>query len=117
MDTLLEIKNILPFGPDHPIMQGFKKTCPGRDPKDGVVLQMAECKPSPRTFKTHLPLSLLPPNLLATTKAVYMARNPKDVVLSFFHHSRIFKARGYKGTFEQFVQYFLDDDRGSQTPG
>ncbi|KAG0714080.1 Sulfotransferase 1C4 [Chionoecetes opilio] len=110
MDPLLNTKNNRPFGPDHPLLQGFKKACPGRDPKDGVFLQMTECAPSPRSFKTHLPLSLLPPNLLATTKAVYMARNPKDVVLSFLHHSRILRNHAYVGTLEQFVQYFLDGD-------
>ena len=44
------------------------------------------------------------------SQVVYMARNPKDVVLSFFHHCRIFKNHAFEGTFEQFVQYFLDDD-------
>ncbi|KAG0721578.1 Sulfotransferase 1A4 [Chionoecetes opilio] len=71
---------------------------------------MTECAPSPRSFKSHLPLSLLPSNLLATTKTVYLARNPKDVVLSYLHHSRIFRNHAYVGTLEQFVQYFLDGD-------
>lgn len=110
MDTLLKTKNVAPITPDHPLMQGFKKMCPGRDPKNGVFLQMTECSPAPRTFKSHLPLSLLTPNLLDNTKVVYMARNPKDVVLSFFHHCRIFKNHDFQGTFEEFVQYFLDDD-------
>lgn len=43
-------------------------------------------------------------------QVVYMARNPKDVVTSFYHHSRIFKNHDFDGTFEEFVQYFLDDD-------
>ncbi|XP_045124442.1 sulfotransferase 1A1-like [Portunus trituberculatus] len=110
MDSLLTSKNLPPVTEDHPLMQGFKKMCPGRDPKDGVFLQISELAPSPRTIKSHLPLSLLPQNLLTTSKAVYMARNPKDAVLSFYHHCRIFKNHGYEGSFEQFVQYFLDDD-------
>ncbi|XP_042240440.1 sulfotransferase 1A1-like isoform X2 [Homarus americanus] len=110
MDTLLKTKNIDPIGPDHPLMQGFKKMCPGREPENGVFLQMCELAPEPRTFKSHLALPLLPTDLLKTSKAVYMARNPKDAVVSFFHHSRIFKNHDFKGTFEEFVQYFLDDD-------
>ncbi|KAG7158741.1 Sulfotransferase 1C4-like 4 [Homarus americanus] len=80
------------------------------EPENGVFLQMCELAPEPRTFKSHLALPLLPTDLLKTSKAVYMARNPKDAVVSFFHHSRIFKNHDFKGTFEEFVQYFLDDD-------
>ncbi|KOB52016.1 Sulfotransferase, partial [Operophtera brumata] len=35
---------------------------------------------SPRFIKTHLPLSMLPPNLLNTAKVVYVARDPRDVL-------------------------------------
>ena len=66
-------KNIPLITKDHPLMQGFKKMCPGKDPKDGVHLQMMECAPEPRTYKTHLPLSLLPPDLLSTTKVGHVA--------------------------------------------
>ncbi|KAK3863422.1 hypothetical protein Pcinc_030808 [Petrolisthes cinctipes] len=110
MDTLLKSKKLPEIKPDHPLMKGFQMMCPGSDPADGVFLQMAECAPDPRTIKTHLSLSLLPQNLLDTSKVVYMARNPKDIIVSFFHHSRIFKNHNYTGTFDDFVQYFLDDD-------
>lgn len=39
-----------------------------------------------------------------------MARNPKDAVVSFYHHCRIFKNQDFTNTFEEFVQYFLDGD-------
>lgn len=42
---------------------------------------------------------------------MYLARNPKDAIVSFYHHSRIFKNHDFRGTFDDFVQYFLDDDR------
>lgn len=46
---------------------------------------------SPRFFKTHLPISLLPPNLLDTCKVVYIARDPRDVAVSFSYHTKLFK--------------------------
>ena len=68
MDSFNKSKNRPPITQDHPLMQRFKKMCPGRDPKDGVFLQISELAPSPRTIKSHLPLSLLPQNLLTTSK-------------------------------------------------
>ncbi|XP_068242972.1 sulfotransferase 1A3-like [Palaemon carinicauda] len=94
----------------NPYLENFRKRCPGKDPADGIVLQMAALYPDPRTIKTHLPLSLMPPTLLDTTKVVYVARNPKDVVVSFHHHSRVMKESDYVGHFDDFVQYFVDDD-------
>ncbi|CAG4906951.1 unnamed protein product [Colias eurytheme] len=41
--------------------------------------------PSPRFIKSHLPLSLLPPNLLDTTKVVYITRDPRDVIVSYYN--------------------------------
>ncbi|XP_050663979.1 sulfotransferase 1C4-like [Leptidea sinapis] len=38
-----------------------------------------------RFFKTHLPLSLLPPDLLDKAKVVYIARDPRDVFVSVYH--------------------------------
>lgn len=109
-DMLLQSKNLKPPGPDHPMIQGFKKMCPGKDPADGVFLQMSEAIPEPRTIKSHLPLSLLPQDMTKTSKVVYVARNPKDVVVSFHHHCRMFKNHNYVGSFEDFVQYFVNDD-------
>ncbi|XP_068223840.1 sulfotransferase 1C4-like [Palaemon carinicauda] len=94
----------------NPVSQFFLKTCPDKNWRDGVYLQLSETSEEPRTIKTHLPFSLLSPSLLDTCKVVYVARNPKDVIVSYLHHSRIIKMHGYVGTFEDFVQYFVDDD-------
>ena len=39
-----------------------------------------------RLIKSHLPFEFLPPKLLDTCKVVYVARNPKDVAVSLYHH-------------------------------
>lgn len=88
----------------------LKKVVPDADPKEGIALQLTAHIPDPRTIKTHLPFSLMTPDLLETAKVIYVARNPKDVVLSFLHHSRLIKGIGYIGTLEQYVDYFVKDE-------
>lgn len=93
-----------------PLYDAFKRWCPGRKPEEGIHLQLAECLPAPRIIKTHLPFPFLSPSLLDVSKVVYVARNPKDVIVSYHHHSRINRGHAYVGSFEGFVQYFVDDD-------
>lgn len=66
---------------------------------------------SPRIIKTHLPLKLLPTQIQTIQpKIVYIARNPKDVVVSYFHLvSSIQSLTRYKGKLEDFVDSFLAD--------
>lgn len=68
-------------------------------------------KPSPQIIKTHLPLKLLPTQIQTIQpKMVYIARNPKDVVVSYFHLvSSIQSLTRYKGKLEDFVDSFLVD--------
>ena len=47
-----------------------------------------------RIIKTHLPLSMLPPNLLDTAKVIFCTRNPKDSAVSFFHHEKMLPPHG-----------------------
>ena len=58
----------------------------------------------PRVIKTHLPLSMLPPNLLDTAKVIYCTRNPKDSVVSFFHHEKILPPHGLDQNAD-FIKY------------
>ncbi|XP_045029307.1 sulfotransferase 1E1 isoform X1 [Daphnia magna] len=74
-------------------------------PSLDVIDKMA----SPRVIKSHLPFYLLPPNLLDTCKVVYVARNPKDVMVSYYHHHKLMKMPSYSGDFETFVNYFMND--------
>ena len=59
-----------------------------------------------RVIKTHLPFEFLPPKLFEKCKVVYVARNPKDVAVSFYHHNLNVPGHGFVGTFDQFLKYF-----------
>jgi len=63
--------------------------------------------PEPRLIKTHLPLTMTP--FAAVAKYVFVARNPFDCCVSFYHHTRGFP-RHYDfadGSFEVFFECFL----------
>ena len=53
------------------------------EPTPNNIMKMM---PSPRFLKSHLPVHLLPPDILTKkAKIVYVARNPKDMAVSFFN--------------------------------
>ena len=79
---------------------------------------------------THLPLYLLSPKILETSKVfivsarttvfnqvallspnqvLYVARNPKDVIVSYYHHHRLIKMHDFQGDLETFADYFMKD--------
>lgn len=65
---------------------------------------------SRRFIKTHLPFKLLPPSVMEKkAKVVYIARNPKDVVVSYYHLNKLYRTQGYVNDFETFFKYFMDD--------
>jgi len=42
---------------------------------------------------------------------VYVARNPKDVIVSYyFHHKLINSVHGFEGDIEKFAEYFMNDE-------
>ena len=63
--------------------------------------------PTPRLIKTHLPFSITPHNSMA--RYLYVARNPFDCVVSFFHHTRGFPQHYdfLDGEFEEFFECFI----------
>ncbi|XP_046448183.1 sulfotransferase 1E1-like [Daphnia pulex] len=79
-------------------------------PERNKMLNSADKMSSPRIFKSHMPFYLLHPKLLDTSKVVYVARNPKDAIVSFYHHHKLIKFHDYQGTLEEFAQYFMDDE-------
>jgi hypothetical protein len=68
-----------------------------------------EKAPSPRFIKTHLPLSLLPPSLLDIAKVVYVGRDPRDVIVSYFHLYKMVNKNLIKVHFHDFWEAFKRD--------
>lgn len=51
-------------------------------------------------------------NIITTkqNQVVYVARNPKDAIVSFYFHHKLIKIHDYTGDVEEFAQYFMDDE-------
>ncbi|CAH0382967.1 unnamed protein product [Bemisia tabaci] len=67
--------------------------------------------PSPRVIKTHMPFTLLSPSLLETSKVIYVARNPKDVFISYYHHNKLVNIlyHGYRGDMQSYWKFFKEE--------
>jgi hypothetical protein len=63
--------------------------------------QFLESMPSPRVFKSHLLYRQIP----RAAKCIYLARDPRDVAVSAYHHLRL--VTGHDLEFAPFVQAFL----------
>ncbi|CAI5769993.1 amine sulfotransferase-like [Podarcis lilfordi] len=65
-------------------------------------------RPSPRLFASHLPYYLVPKGLRnRRAKVVYVARNPKDVLVSFYHFSKTIVKLEEVEDFGIFMERFL----------
>ena len=67
--------------------------------------------PSPRLLKTHFIYDAIPKsaNKDAVCKYIYIARNPKDVAVSYFEFaSERSLVNGYNGPWEFFVKLFIE---------
>lgn len=72
------------------------------------TITLVEKMQRPRHIKTHLPLALLPKNLwIVKPKIVYVARNPKDVTISFMHHYKFL--HGFEGSKQDFLDGIIMD--------
>ncbi|XP_065518858.1 sulfotransferase 1A1-like [Lathamus discolor] len=62
-----------------------------------------------RLITTHLPARILAPALQQSkAKVIYVARNPKDVAVSFYHFHRLAKFLPDPGSFDTFLTQFLE---------
>uniref|UniRef100_A0ACB8EW28 Sulfotransferase 1C2 n=1 Tax=Sphaerodactylus townsendi TaxID=933632 RepID=A0ACB8EW28_9SAUR len=78
-----------------------------RPPQPSGVEQ-ADAMPSPRTLKTHLPVKLLPRSFWEQKcKFLYVARNAKDCMVSYFHFQRMSKVVPDPGTWPEYFETFM----------
>ncbi|XP_064015850.1 sulfotransferase 2B1-like [Pogoniulus pusillus] len=64
---------------------------------------------TPRLLTTHLPARVLAPSLQhSKAKVIYVARNPKDVAVSFYHFHHLAKFLPDPGSFDTFLTQFLE---------
>ncbi|XP_041420538.1 amine sulfotransferase isoform X2 [Xenopus laevis] len=68
-----------------------------------------DSRSSPRLFTSHLPYHLVPQDLKnKKAKVIYVIRNPKDVMNSYYHFEDILEIEVQKSTnFEKFMEKFL----------
>ena len=65
-------------------------------------------RPTPRLIKSHMAYCMLPKNI-NKAKVIYVYRNPRDMLVSFYHFYRAWTASYYEGTFEELVDLFVDE--------
>ncbi|XP_059212514.1 sulfotransferase family 5A, member 1 [Centropristis striata] len=64
---------------------------------------------TPRVITTHMPHHLLGPALQRSkAKVIYVSRNPKDVVVSFYHFHKMANFFPEAGSFQEFLNSFLE---------
>ena len=63
---------------------------------------------SPRIINTHLPLSMLPKDILKhKPKIIFMQRNPKDICVSYYNHHFKLVEYEYNGKWENYLPRFM----------
>uniref|UniRef100_A0ACB8EM79 Uncharacterized protein n=1 Tax=Sphaerodactylus townsendi TaxID=933632 RepID=A0ACB8EM79_9SAUR len=71
-------------------------------------LQVALKYPPPRLMNSHVPFQFFPKNFLQTkAKVIYVMRNPKDVLVSFYYFSSFIKSLKTPGSLQEFLEKFL----------
>uniref|UniRef100_A0A5F5PVK8 Sulfotransferase n=3 Tax=Equus TaxID=9789 RepID=A0A5F5PVK8_HORSE len=81
--------------------------------KDDVMNGIKQLKQmaSPRIVKTHLSADLLPASFWEKNcKMIYLCRNAKDVVVSFYYFFLMVAGHPHPGSFQEFVEKFMDGE-------
>ncbi|XP_011706111.1 PREDICTED: sulfotransferase 1C4-like, partial [Wasmannia auropunctata] len=85
------------------------KDVPGRINMDKNTAEFVRNQPSPRFIKSHMPFDLLPTVVNSTCKIIYVSRNPKDVVVSWYYFQKTITHISFQGTFGQFCNNFMNN--------
>ncbi|XP_055967391.1 sulfotransferase 1B1 [Sorex fumeus] len=71
-------------------------------------IEQLKKNPSPRVVKTHLPTDLLPKSFWENNcKMIYLARNAKDVAVSFYHFDLMNNLEPFPGTWGEYLEKFM----------
>ncbi|XP_017774558.1 PREDICTED: sulfotransferase 1C2-like [Nicrophorus vespilloides] len=74
----------------------------------GNSVEIVENWPTPRFIKTHLPVEFLPTQMhKVKPKIIYVARHPKDLCVSYYHHCQLMHHMDIG--FEEFAELFIND--------
>ncbi|XP_063285161.1 sulfotransferase 1C1-like [Pelobates fuscus] len=75
------------------------------------AVEVANEMESPRLLKTHLPIQLVPPSFWEkNAKVVYVARNAKDCMVSYYYFQKMNKGLPDPGTWDNYFSSFLSGE-------
>ncbi|KAL7640198.1 UNVERIFIED_CONTAM: hypothetical protein RMT77_009612 [Armadillidium vulgare] len=97
----------LEFDPEGPFLKRFQELCPGIDYRDGIFYHMSRNTPEPRLIKHHTPYIYLNPDILEKAKMIFMARDPRDVITSTYHHASHHAVWAKMTTLENLVEDYI----------
>lgn len=76
-------------------------------------VHIAALMPSPRIIKTHLPFHLVPKSFWEQNcKVIYVARNAKDSVVSYYYFDKMNMTQPEPGTWEEYLKKFMQGNVG-----
>ncbi|XP_021073907.1 sulfotransferase 1C2-like [Mus pahari] len=78
-------------------------------PPQSSGVDKANEMPAPRILRTHLPTQLLPPSFWTNNcKFLYVARNAKDCMVSYYHFYRMSQVLPEPGTWDEYFETFIN---------
>lgn len=100
-----------------PLFKGSGRRGAAGGAAGGAGLDAGEVGSQERLWPVDLPAGGAvsdPPSVLLSPQVIYMARNPKDLVVSYYQFHRSLRTMSYRGTFQEFCRRFMNDKRKCQ---